>query len=79
MYPRAGLGQTVHVLALGLVSLLDLQQQANTIMHSQYRHATLIIIPSPALVSQWLSEVQKIAGNTLVVDSFATRKPHLFG
>jgi hypothetical protein len=48
-------------------------------MHSQYRHATLIIVPPPALVSHWISEVQKIAGNALVLDSFATRKPGSFG
>jgi hypothetical protein len=73
LYRRAGLGKTVQVLALVLATLTELQQQADTTMHSQYRHATLIIVP-PALVSQWISEVQQIAGDALVVDFFCHKE-----
>jgi superfamily II DNA or RNA helicase len=62
--------KTIEVLALILASLNELKQEAaSKPKRSNHKHATLIVVP-PALVSQWLSEIAKVTGNSLVYEFF---------
>lgn len=68
-----GLGKTIEVLGLVLATLDDLKQEVATqpIVDKSIPawHATLIVVP-PALVSQWLDEIHKTTGDSLVVEFF---------
>eukprot|EP00956_Cyclotella_meneghiniana_P002044 scaffold2280_cov68-Cyclotella_meneghiniana.AAC.1 len=65
-----GLGKTIQMLSLIACSLDELKSEARVgenINTHKHTHATLIVVP-PALVAQWVSEVEKCCGDTLSVD-----------
>ena len=62
-----GLGKTIQVLALIVATLEELKREAKG--KTDHKHATLVIVP-PALVSQWLIEIQKATGDRLIYHFF---------
>lgn len=71
-----GLGKTIELLGLVTATLGELKKEADTAKEnkdatteSTSSHATLIVVP-PALVGQWLAEIDKAVGDELVVEFF---------
>lgn len=62
-----GLGKTIQMLSLISCSLEELKAEARADQSQHRTHATLIIVP-PALVAQWVAEVNKCCGKSLSVD-----------
>ena len=57
--------KTLEMLSLIASSLAELKREARG-GGDEYTHTTLIIVP-PALVAQWVKEVEKSCGTTLCV------------
>jgi SNF2 family DNA or RNA helicase len=61
-----GLGKTIQMLSLIASSLEELKTEAAAEENTLCTHATLIVVP-PALVAQWVAEVEKCCGDSLSV------------